>query len=350
MTLTLDQSLATTPLGVQPLNFLPQRSYMSIRGYGLAYRFIEESAYGQTPGSPSAIKFVPEDFTVKSGQPYIPNEDLDSTRTEREGCFGNQDVSGSVVAKLNAKWMVYWLKHLLGNNATTGSNPYTHTLTAAALPEGFEIEVDYGAAAGNSRYELYKGLRINQANFTFPVSGFATVSFDFVGATSTLSASPADATVTDVGHEPFNGHEIALTEGGSALATCTQLTMTVANNLETGDTSYALGSGGVRNSLEEGKCRITINGMFKFDNDALLQKAKNATETSLIITVSRGTGLGSSGNESITFTLPQFKYEPTSAEIRRNGPVLIPFKATMYRSAGGTAPLTIVAKNAIASI
>jgi hypothetical protein len=83
----------------------------------------------------------------------------------------------------------------------------------------------------------------------------------------------------------------------------------------------------------------------------LYTKALNGTESSIRVKYSFGTGLGTAGNESIEFKLPELVYSPKTPPIA--GPkgimVELPFEAYYDNAAEATA-LQIILMNTQATI
>ncbi len=314
-------------------------------GSNLIVALYEETAYGQNPGTPSGKKLPVRSFGVKAAQGLDDNNTLGRTRVKPGR--GNVDVAGPIGTDLYPGAFSTLLKHALGQVSTSGAGPYTHTLTLGSLPVGLLLEKDHGSQiADASRYEYFNGCRIASLKLGFPQQGWPTADFAIKGAKQTLAASPLDATLDDLGHSPFHSFEASIQEGGSACAIATSVDLNIDNGLD--ESVYAIGSQN-RRALHEGFATVSGTLTALFEDMALLNKAINGTESSLKITLSRGTGLGSSGNESMEFLVQQLLYERTSPPVE--GPhgllVTLPFKA--YR-VGANNGLQATIKNALATI
>lgn len=321
---------------------------MQIRGSEALFALYHEIAFGQTPGSPDGKKIYPTAFGLKVTQGRTASNTLSGLRAREEGFLDNQSVAGSISGEVAPEWIGLILKHALGTLTTSGTGPYTHTFGIGALPEGILFEVDHGSKiSGAGRYIRHAGCRINQLTLDFPQSGPVTFSADLMGATTTAYAAPLDATITDYGHTGFGAFEASIQEGGAAIATCKKLTVTIANNLD-GD-GYVIGGQGARAAMPEGFTDVTATGTFLFTDASLLNKALAGTETSLAVTLTRGDGLGSAGNESLVITLPQGKYDKTNPEITGPAGILVELTFKAYRK-GATLPMAVALKNAVATL
>lgn len=319
------------------------------RGTQATFALFEESTYGTDPGSPAGQVLYASSFGLAKSQNRQNSNVLTASRGRVEPYLGNVNVAGTLATEIGAESMGTILKHLMGANTTTGANPYSHAMTIGDLPTSLLLEVDYGSnISGTGRYVKYNGCRLNSATFDFPTEGACTASFDVVGAQATLASTPLDASLTDNGHTTFSSFSAAIEEGGSSIATVKSVNLQVANELDQ-QAGYVIGGGGVRGNLPEGFSSLSGTLVAVFDSVSLMTKALGDTETSLKVTLSRGDGLGSAGNESIEFFVQQMKYEPTTPPV--NGPegieISLPFFA--YKS-GADLGLAITVKNAVATI
>ena len=318
------------------------------RGSQAVFAMYDETAYGVTPATPAGQKLYLTRCGVRSSQNLIDDDTLSSERARLDPSTGNIDVADGFEMNLSAQSIGKLLKHLLGGVATSGVGPYVHVINPAALPVGFILEKDFGAnIAGSGRVEYFNGCRMAGAQFSFPREGYCTAKFDVKGAKSTLATAALDAALDDYGHTSFSAFSATIQEGGAAIATVTAAEINYSNDLD--EEGYALGGAGVRRALNEGFAVVQGSITAMFEDAALLTKALARTQSSLKITLSRGDGLGSAGNESIEFLVNQLKYERTSPAIEGPRGLLITLPFSAYR-VGTTQPLTITLKNAVAAL
>lgn len=318
------------------------------RGTQTSVALYDETTYGADPGTPAGKKVYFKTFGVKSSQNRLDSATLNAERSRGRPIAGNIDVAGSLTSEIGAEWIGSMLRHTLGAVATTGAGPFVHTLTLGDLPVGMVLEKDHGAnISGAGRYEKFNGCRVKGAKFTFPQEGFPEVSWEIKGAKSALASAPLDAALDDAGHTSFSAFDAAIMEGGSAIAIVTAAEMSIDNGLD--ENGHVIGSAGVRAQLAEGFATISGSITALFDSATLLNKAINGTESSLKITLSRGTGLGSAGNESIEFLVEQLVYERTSPAIEGPAGLLITLPLKGYK-VGANKGFKITLKNAVATI
>lgn len=318
------------------------------RGTQTAVAIFDEAAYATDPETPDGTLLRIVSSGVRSSQSLLDSNTLDASRARSRPGRGNINISGSLQTEISAQNIGKILKHAMGSVNTTGTNPYTHVLTLGALPVGMVVEQDYGAnISGAGRYEKFNGCRVGGFSFSFPTEGFCTASFDLIGAASSLESAALDATLTDNGHTPFTSFQAAIEEGGAEIAIVTAVEITGSNELD--ESVFAIGGGGQRRALPEGFSTIGGSVTALFESAALLNKAISDTASSLKITLSRGTGAGSAGNESIEFLVQNLVYERAGPGIE--GPnglmVTLPFRA--FRS-GSDNGLRVAINNAVAAL
>ena len=101
--------------------------------------------------------------------------------------------------------------------------------------------------------------------------------------------------------------------------------------------------------MPEGQGKISGTLTAIFDSQVLMDKALNDTESSIQVTLSRGDGLGSAGNESIDFTLQQLKYEPTTPSVEGPNGIEISLPFIGYLN-GANLGIEVVVSNNVATV
>ena len=316
-------------------------------GANTALNIYEETTFAIDPGTPDARKAYYSKSGLQKKQALVDSNVLSTSRSRVRAALGNVDVTGSIETEISGEDLGILFKHLFGTQTNSGAGPYTHEYTISALPTGLCIEPDYGSAiSGTGRYMKYQGCKINKGTFTFPTSGFCTASFDFVGAKATPTSAPLDATATDYGHTGFSSFSATIKEGGSTIATVKSATITLDNGLDTN--AYVIGGGGQRGALPDGFATASGSIVCVFADTTMMNKALNNTSSSLEIILSRGDGLGSTGNEYISFLVENLVYDATTPSI--DGPggidITLPFKAFKVSTQLG---FKVTVKNAVAT-
>lgn len=308
------------------------------RGFLEQLLYVAESTYGTTPGTPSAVKLPFNTMGLASAQNLIDPGTITGHRKQVRPGIGNITVSGDIVVPVDVRAIGYWLALAIGTPTTSGTDPYTHTfkpglsLPSAVLESGFSTPF--------AHYALFNGCKVNQMSFSFGGDGELVSTVSVMGAKETAGTSPVDADPTAVEFDRFNNFQASITEGGAAIATVTQLDLTINNGL---DGEPTIGSAGVRADLAEGM--MTVSGTLKalFADQALYNKAINNTESSIVLTLT-------SDSHSLALTLPEIVYERNGLE--RNGAagvyVSLPFRA-YYDDAVEETSMQAVLVNDVAS-
>lgn len=319
------------------------------QGIDLIAGIYEESTYGVEPGSPVGKRLHLTRFGLEPSRNELESATLHPARALPKPSAGNLSVAGDLVAELGAEWAGTLLKHAIGTVNTSGIGPYAHEIAIGALPVGLTVERDHGVAlAGSGRYERYRGCRVGSWGLEVPVEGYVLFTASLVGRDSEPYSAPLDATYDDPGHTPFTSFDVSLIEeGGSAIAYVESARIRGANNLD--ESLFALGGGGKRRALTAGKAPITGELTLLLESYALIQKARDRTPTSFQLTLSRGDGLGSAGNESINWLVEQALLELRGTPVEDDAgiKVTLPFRA--YRD-GANNGLVVTVNNAVATV
>ena len=306
----------------------------------------QETTFGTTPASPAAVLVPFKDEGFQASTETITSDIITGDRNQRSPMYGNTSVKGSFSTELSA-YMGLYLKHLLGSVTTTGTGPsYTHVFKVGALPVSLCFEKQFPDL---TQFFLYNGCRISKGSFDFKPAGPVATSFDLVGRKRTISGTSFDATPTDLGHIAFEGFSAELLEGGTKIAIVTGTKFDIDNDIQSD--LYTIGGGGLVHSLPEGKNKTSGNLTAVFDSMDLLNKAIARQTTSLKLTLSLGTGAGTSGNESIEFLIPELKLQETDPIIKDSKGIMLdlPFSA-FYNASTEASSIQITLKNTQASI
>lgn len=287
------------------------------RGIATKLTMWDESTYGVTPVTPAGENVYFRTCNVKGAIARAVDETLSGKRGMPPSIMTNRDINGQLVTTFAPQSCIKFLKHLIGApTITPGTGMATFLFSLAnALPVSFGLEQDFGSAiATPGRYLVNKGCRLSKGSFKFAPQGFIDATYDVRGATFDMSGTtPADASPDDFGHTGFSMFTASITEGGSPIATVTDVTLDIDNDLD--DSLFVIGGGGVRGALPEGFMKIGGQLTALFHDASLLTKGLNNTETSLAIVLQNGTGAGTAGNEKVTFSIPNMFYDFQSPEI-----------------------------------
>jgi hypothetical protein len=306
---------------------------------------------GQAPASPDG-KVIPfSNNGLNHSRSKNQSNIITGNRGKPKSTLSNIDAGGNVVTEIAPEWVGYLFKHLLGNVVTTGADPYTHTFTPVDvdtdLPTSM-LEDDHGGAITTGRYDWYNGCVLKELAIEVD-SNNVSITPVFVCRTHSESDTPLDATPTDLGHTAFSGFEASIKEGGTLVADrIKSMSLTISNDTDD-EIGFVLSNGGARSVIPKGALMVSGSIKALFMDKSLLTKAKNNTDSSLELILSRGTGDGSAGNESISISLPNLTYNETGAPTPGSQGVEISLDFETHRDATSEG-VEIVLKNQLATL
>lgn len=285
------------------------------------------------------IPFVSE--SLRLNRNLISSNTIRSDRNPQQPVRGNVDVAGDVTFELAHQHGLF-LHHAFGSyTAASGSSMATHTFKIGSLPTGLSLEKQFTDITGTQKYFQYTGCKVNSFKVSVKPEGMIEASVSIMGANEILATSSFDASAIDIGHDPWDGFQAVITEGGATIATVTQVDFELNNNLD--GSSYVIDGTGKRYSIPAGTAKVTGTLTALFDSVTLYNKAINNTESSLVITLTKGTGAGTAGNEKLTFTIDELIYKPQAPVV--GGPqgvvVELPFES-YYRDGSNASAITAV--------
>ncbi len=258
-----------------------------------------ESVYGTTPGTPNGLQMPFYSNSLKGTQELIADELIRNNRNASEPALDVMDVKGSVVVPVDVIGFGWWLKAMFGAPVTTGSGPYTHTFKPGNTQPSMVLETGF---TGIGKYLLYNGCKISKCTISFGPKGDVRATLDIVGGKFAAGAASFDATPVAIAVTKFRGSQLAMQEGGSAIATVLGGDLTIEFGLD--EDQYCVGGAGARADIPEGIIQVSGNIRTLFEDLALITKATGATESSLVWTWTSGTA-------SLALTIPELLYSPS---------------------------------------
>lgn len=305
------------------------RSYLAVQ---------KETTFNTSPATPALIKVPFSSESLSKSVGIEENDHLFSGRNAQAPRRGTVDVGGGINFNLGF-YPGNLLYYLLGDVATTAP---THTIKVGSALPSFVIEKGF---ADIGQYFLYKGCKAKKLSLAVTPSGFQKCSLEIMGASETVSTTAFDSTLDTLGDSPLDGAMIAaFTEGGVSATGITSLSIDIENDLD-GDT-FTLAGGGSRGSIGDGRVKVSGNLKGFFENTTLYNKAVNATESSLAVTFTAGTGAGTAGNEQLVITIPELIYSVKTPAI--SGPKGIYYELdwqAYYGDGASASSVVMVLKN-----
>lgn len=307
----------------------------------------KETTFGVAPVTPNAQLLYYSTCSLALDRGQEQDDTLRSNRNPTQAMRGKDEVSGDLTANMQA-YNGLLLLGLMGDVTTTGAEaPYTHLFKVGDELPSFLIEKGF---VNIGQYFRYLGCKINSMKVSFSPAGKQQITYSIMGAQEVTASAAFDTTPTDLTYAPFDGFSLGtLEEGGAAIADIASVDLEMSNDLD-GD-QYFLGGEGKRADIPEGTVSVTGTMTARFTDLALYTKAINNTTTSLKLIFARGTGLGTAGNESLEFYIPELTFTPKAPPI--SGPkgivVELPFVGFHGTDAGASA-LQITLKSPTATI
>lgn len=326
-----------------------------VRGSTVRLTGVTDTAYRTPPGTPDALILPFVSHGVAASETRDTDETIDGYRGMNRSVAGAQTLNGPVQINAAPQTIGFWLKHAIGAPAsTTDTGVTTHVFApvasgAGALPPSFTLEQDMGAGfTAGSRYIRHLGCRVASLAISMGPTGFVTFTPTISGSNATLGATPLDATPTDTGHSAFEALKATLVFGaGSLVLDVSKIDMALTNNLD--DDTLVIGGGGLRGDLPEGKFGCTGSIDTLVDDDALLAQAMADTDTSLVLTLKRGTGAGTDGNEQLVINIPALVFAKNTPVVPGPKGLRLTGNFTSHRTSGETG-VTFTLKSPLATI
>ena len=203
---------------------------------------------------------------------------------------------------------------------------YQHVFKLGADQPSLAIEQGFTDVL---HYVLFNGCKVNKAGYVFNATGSEmSAKLEWMGLKATESTTSVDASPTVANFDRFEDCQLAILEGGSAIANVEEVSFDVSLGLSG---AYCVGGAGNRRSLAEGEVELTGKIRVTFEDTALYLKAKNGMESSIQITATNG-------NHSLDVLLSELMYEPASQTIpnKEGLYVELPFRAFYDNSAGNS--------------
>jgi hypothetical protein len=264
--------------------------------------YIVESTFGTTPaGNFTNLPFSTHSLNLTKDR--VAGNDIQSDRMPRVDRHGNRQVSGDIVVDLrNADYDAFLESAMLNTWST-------NVLKVGTTPKFFSIE-DYAADIDQAR--LFAGMSVSTMAISLAPNQMVTTTFGMVGKNMTMSQTQKTQTAAS-GAAPFDAYsgDIAIgnVAGSSAVAIVTGLDFTLNNSFAP---TFVIGDDSAP-SLEYGRAEVEGTMSVYFENDSLINRFLNETESEISVSVNDPTGVN-----AYTFLFPRVKIN--SADVGVDGP------------------------------
>ncbi len=255
--------------------------------------FIVEATFGTTPaGNFTAIPYNTHSLNLSKER--VTGNEIQPDRMLRVDRHGNRNAAGDIVVDLRDGNFDPFLESALQNTFDGASGE----LIVGTTPKYFSIE---DAAQDISQYRLFTGMGVSSMSVSIAPNQMVTSTFSMVGKDMTISGTGKtvdDATIA----QPFDSYsgdvKIGDVASASASAIVTSIDFSIDNALSP---TYVVGDDAAP-QLEIGMATVEGTLTAYFEDDALINRFIDETESELIVSVNDPTG-----NNEYTFSFPKIK-------------------------------------------
>jgi hypothetical protein len=287
--------------------------------------YVEETTFGDTP----ATAFTTLPFSTHSlnlTKDLVAGTDIQPDRMPRVERHGNPQTSGDIVADLRkGDYDSFLASAMLSDWQDSGSNDY---LKVGTTPKFFSIE-DYASDIAQAR--LFVGMTVSTMGISIAPNQMVTTTFGMVGQNMDFETpeNPDDPST----NAPFDAYSGALQIGDNVagLASSAIITGIDFNISNSFSPTFVIGAVGAP-SIEAGRAEVTGTISAYFENQNLINRFIDETETAIQVSVNDPTG-----SNAYTFLFPRAKIN--SADVGVDGPdsriISLSF-TSLYDSTEGT--------------
>jgi hypothetical protein len=264
--------------------------------------FIVESTFGTTPaGNFTNLPFSTHSLNLTKDR--VAGNDIQPDRMPRVDRHGNRQTGGDIVADLRKGDYDTFLESAMLNVWTAD------VLKVGTTPKYMSIE-DYAADIDQAR--LFTGCTVSTMALSIAPNQMVTTTFGMVGKDMTLGQTEKTQDAAS-GNAPFDAYsgELAIGDVGNstAVAIVTGIDFTLNNSF---NPTFVVGDDSAP-CLEVGRAEVEGTITAYFEDDALINRFINETETELSVSVDDPTG-----TNTYTFLFPRVKIN--SADVGVDGP------------------------------
>ena len=208
---------------------------------------------------------------------------------------GNRTVSGDIQLEAYEQSIGTVLKHALGTVSTTGSGPYTHTITPGDLTGlGLTVQVGRPDVGGTVRPYTFSGCKVESVELAIAAGEIATLGVSVVGKDVATNTALASVSYAAQASRPFTGIEATTSTWGGGALEIKQVSLSIANNLDA-DRRF-LGTDTIDEPLQAELRTIDGSLEVEFSSLALWEDFASLTYRDLIVTATNGV-------ESLSYTV-----------------------------------------------
>jgi hypothetical protein len=284
--------------------------------------YIAETSFGTTPSTPTFANLPINSHSLDLTKDRVEGNEIQADRMTRVDRHGNKQAGGSIEVDLRKGDYDELLESAFFNSYAT------NVLKVGTTPKFFTME---DAANDIAQFRLFTGMAVSTASFSIAPNQMVTATFDMVGKGMTqagTTGSTGGTPTASTTNSPFDSYSGTITDGGSGISIVTSIDFSLSNSLAP---TFVVGADNAQ-SLEFGSAVVEGTMTVYYEDETLINKFLNETESSITVSVDDPTG-----SNAYTFEFPRVKYNGASVPLQnpQSRLITLPFVA-LYDSVEGT--------------
>ena len=284
--------------------------------------YITETAFGTTPSTPTFAYLPFNTHSLDLTKDRVEGNEIQADRMPRVDRHGNKQAGGSIEVDLRKGDFDELFESAFLNSFST------NVLKIGTTPKYFTIE---DAANDIGQFRLFKGMSVSTANISIAPNQMVTATFDMVGKSMTqaqTTGSTGGAPTASSTNAPFDSYSGTIEDGGSGIAIVTSIDFSLSNSFAP---TFVIGADTAQ-SLEYGRAVVEGTMTVYYEDETLINKFLNETESSIQVSVNDPTG-----SNAYTFLFPRVKYNGASVPVQnpQSRLITLPF-VSLYDTVEGT--------------
>ena len=276
--------------------------------------YIAETSFGTTPSTPTFANLPINSHSLDLTKDRVEGNEIQADRMTRVDRHGNKQAGGSIEVDLRKGDYDELLESAFFNSYAT------NILKVVTTPKFFTIE---DAANDIAQFRLFTGMAVSTASFSIAPNQMVTATFDMVGKGMTqagTTGSTGGTPTASTTNSPFDSYSGTITDGGSGISIVTSIDFSLSNSLAP---TFVVGADNAQ-SLEFGSAVVEGTMTVYYEDETLINKFLNETESSITVSVDDPTG-----SNAYTFEFPRVKYNGASVPLQnpQSRLITLPFVA-----------------------
>ena len=289
--------------------------------------YITETGFGTTPSTPTFAYLPMNTHSLDLTKDRVEGNEIQADRMPRVDRHGNRQAGGSLEVDLRKGDFDELFESAFLSSYSTD------VLKIGTTPKYFTME---DAAQDISQYRLFTGMSVSTMNVSIAPNQMVTATFDMVGKGMTQAGTTGSTGGTPTAsstNAPFDSYSGTISDGGSSIAIVTSIDFSVSNSFAP---TFVVGADTAQ-SLEYGRAVVEGTMTVYYEDETLINKFLNETESSIEVSVDDPTGAN-----PYTFLFPRVKYNGASVPVQnpQSRLITLPFVSLYDGTEGSNLTLT----------